>query len=114
MGPSAIRFRAGERAGLKALCKPSMIDTVLWIGSVAKLRPTEVGDVLILGTRQSYTVYAVGSVATARQNDFSHSELVVHVPTHAEAVDIARALVVPGGRIYLSDIDTGEWSEIAE
>jgi hypothetical protein len=89
-----------------------MIDTVDWIRSVEKEWPTEIGDVLILRTSQSYTVYAVGAVATAGQHDFSHSELVVHVPTHAEAVDIARALVAPAGRIYLLDIDSGEWSEI--
>ena len=76
--------------------------------------PTEIGDVLILRTRMSYTVYAVGSVAIAGQHDFSHSERVRHVGTHAEAVTTAKALIVPGGRIHLLDIDTGEWSEIAE
>ena len=82
--------------------------------------PTEIGDVLILRTSLSYTVYAVGSVVTAGQHDFSHSERVRHVATHAEAVETAKALVAgraerpgePGGRIYLLDIDTGEWSEI--
>jgi hypothetical protein len=28
-------------------------------------------------------------------------------------VTIAKTLVTPGGRIYLFDIDTAEWSEIA-
>ena len=75
--------------------------------------PTEIGDVLILRTSVSYTVYAVGSVATAGQHDFSHSEPVRHVSTHAEAVTTAKALVAPGGRIYLLDIDTAEWSQIS-
>ena len=75
--------------------------------------PTEIGDVLILRTSVSYTVYAVGSVAAAGQHDFSHSEPVRHVSTHAEAVTTAKALVVPGGRIYLLDIDTAEWSQIS-
>ena len=70
--------------------------------------PTEIGDVLILRTSQSYTLYAVGSVATAGQHDFSHSEPVRHVVTHAEAVTTAKALVAPGGRIFLRDIETGE------
>jgi hypothetical protein len=76
-------------------------------------RLTEIGDVLILRTSQSYTVYAVGSVATVGQRDFSHSEPVSHVETYAEAVTAAKALVVLGGRIHLLDIDTGEWSEIS-
>ena len=92
-----------------------MIDTVgFGLRSVAKQWPTEIGDVLILRTSQSYTVYAVGSVATAGQHDFSHSERVCHVATHAEAVTTAKALVVPGGRIHLLDIDTAEWSEISQ
>ena len=81
---------------------------------MTKQWPTEIGDVLILRTSQSYTVYAVGSVATAGQHDFSHSERVRHVLTLAEAVTTAKALVAPGGRIHLLDIDTGKWSEIAE
>src|SRR4030095_10220583 len=48
--------------------------------------PTKIGDVLILRTSRSYTVYAVGSVVTAGQHDFGHSEQVRHVITHAEAV----------------------------
>jgi hypothetical protein len=92
-----------------------MIDTVEFgLRSVAKQWPTEIGDVLILRTSQSYTVYAVGSVATSGQHDFSHSERVRHVATHAEAVMTAKALVVPGGRIHLLDIDTAEWSEISQ
>jgi hypothetical protein len=79
---------------------------------VATEWPTKIGDVLILRTSVSYTVYAVGSVATAGQHDFSHSEPVRHVSTHAEAVAIAKALVASDGRIYLLDIDTAEWSQI--
>jgi hypothetical protein len=36
-----------------------------------------------------------------------------HVTTFAEAVKTAKAIVAQRGRIYLLDIDTGEWSEIA-
>jgi hypothetical protein len=82
---------------------------------VAKQRqwPTEIGDVLILRTSRSYTVYAVGSVITAGQHDFGHSEQVRHVNTHAAAVSVAKAIVAPGGRIYLLNIDTAEWSPIS-
>jgi hypothetical protein len=79
---------------------------------VATQWPTEIGDVLILRTSTSYTVYAVGLVATAGQHDFSHAEPVRHVSTHAEAVTTAKALVGPGGRIYLLDIDTEKWSQV--
>jgi hypothetical protein len=83
-------------------------------GPVLKKWPTEIGDVLILRTSQSYTAYAVGAVVTGGQQDFSHSEQVRHVGTHAEAVETAKTLVAPGRHIYLSDIDTGEWSEILD
>ena len=75
--------------------------------------PTEIGDVLILRTSLSYTVYAVGPVATAGQTDFSHGQQTHYVTTHAEAVETAKAMVGPRGRIYLLDIDTAEWSEIS-
>jgi hypothetical protein len=78
---------------------------------VTRQWPTEIGDVLILRTSRSYTVYAVGSVVTAGQHDFSHSEQVRHVLTHAEAVTTARAMVASGGRIYLLDIDTAVVTE---
>jgi len=81
---------------------------------VAKQRPTEIGDVLILRTSLSYTAYAVGPVVTAGQQDFSRSQQVRHIATHDEAVAAAKALVAPGGRIYLLDIDTAEWSEISQ
>ena len=76
--------------------------------------PTEIGDVLILRTSVSYTVYAVGPVATPGQSDFSHGQQTHHVTTFAEAVKTAKVLVAPRGRTYLLDIDTGEWSEIAK
>jgi len=80
---------------------------------VAQQRPTEVGDVLILRSSQSFTVFVVGLVATAGQTDFSHQQQLDHVATHAQAVKTAKAIVAPHGKIYLVDIDTGEWSEIS-
>jgi hypothetical protein len=80
---------------------------------VAKSSPPEIGDVLILRTSVSYTVYAVGPVVTAGQTDFSHGQQPHHVTTFAEAVKAAKAIAAPRGRIHLLDIDTGEWSEIS-
>jgi ribosomal protein S3AE len=80
---------------------------------VVQKRPTEVGDTLILRTSRAYTVYVVGLVATAGQHDFSHRQQVRHVTTEAEAVKAAKATVAPHGKIYLRDIDSGEWSEIS-
>jgi hypothetical protein len=81
---------------------------------MAKQRPTEIGDVLILRTGLSYTAYAVGPVVTAGQQDFSHSQQVKHITTLEEALQAAQALVANKGRIYLLDIDTADWSEISE
>jgi hypothetical protein len=80
---------------------------------VPQLKPTKIGDVLVLRTRQSYTIYAVGAVARLGQQDFKEQAGVMHVPTHKEAVQAAKSLLGPEGRIYLLDIDTAEWSEIA-
>jgi hypothetical protein len=80
--------------------------------TVEKQSPTSIGDVLILRTSVSYTVYAVGPVSTDGQDDFSHSQQVIHVATHDEAITAAKALVSPHGRIHLLDIDTSEWSQI--
>ena len=61
-----------------------------------------------------YRLYAAAqAVARSGQQDFSRQQAVTHVQTHSDAVKIAMTLVAPGGRIYLFDIDTAEWSEIA-
>ena len=76
--------------------------------------PTRVGDILILRTRRSFTVYAVGAVSQEGQQDFGSHPFPAHVADDAVAVAMAKSLGTPGGRIFLSDIDTGEWSEIAD
>jgi hypothetical protein len=75
---------------------------------------TRIGDALILLTRESYTIFAVGVVSRSGQLDFSQSEDVAHVTTIILAVQAAKALVHPQGRIYLLDIDTQEWSELPQ
>jgi hypothetical protein len=67
-----------------------------------------------LRTDQSFTIYAVGPVAKDRQQDFSSHMNVTYVSDRAAAVAAAKALVVPGRRIFLWDIDTGDWSAISD
>jgi hypothetical protein len=76
------------------------------------------GDVLILQTTQSYTIYAVGRVSEEGQQDFSTTAnvkrpTVSYESDYAAAVVRAKALVDSGGRIFMLNIDTTEWSEIS-
>lgn len=75
--------------------------------------PTQVGDVLILWTSQSFAIYAVGLVSGDGQQDVHGAVNVEYVSDRAAAVAKAKALVVPGRRIFLLDIDTETWSEIS-
>jgi len=79
---------------------------------VAKL-PTQPGDVLILRTKKSFRVYAVGSVSHAGQEDFHNRQQVHYFAGRDAAVDAAAALIGRGGKIYLVDLDTAQWEEIA-
>jgi hypothetical protein len=81
---------------------------------VIKRIPTRIGDVLILRTRRSFTVYAVGAVSQDGQQDFGSHAFPAHRTDDAAALAMAKSLRTPGGRMFLSDIDTGEWSEITE
>ncbi len=74
--------------------------------------PAVVGDVLILCTRRSYTVYAVGLVTHNGQTDFRRKQTLYHFGREAEALRAAEGLVAHDGRIYLRDIDTGQQSVI--
>jgi hypothetical protein len=80
---------------------------------VAKLIPTKGGDVLILRTDQSFSTYAVGKVSKDGQQDFHSQTNVKYVSDRAAAEAEAKALVVRGRRIFLWNLDTGDWSEIA-
>jgi len=82
-------------------------------GVMVKRMPTHAGDVLILRTTQSYTIYAVGRVSKDGQQDFGSQTDITYAEGHAAAVAEAKALVAPGGRIFLQDIDTYEWSELS-
>jgi hypothetical protein len=79
---------------------------------MAKCIPTRLGDVLILRTTESYTIHAIGRVSKDGQQDFGTETKVEYEIDRAAAIAQARALVVPGRRIFFLDIDTGDWSQI--
>jgi hypothetical protein len=79
---------------------------------VAKHIPTKIGDVLILWTDASFTVYSVGHVFVDGQQDFAAQKNVRHERDRATAVAVAKTLVVPGRRVFIRNIDSDEWSEI--
>jgi hypothetical protein len=73
--------------------------------------PTRRGDVLILRTVQSFTIHVVGRVSEVGQQDFHGHTNLKYVSDYAATE--AKALVVPGRRIFFQNIDTGDWSEIS-
>jgi hypothetical protein len=79
---------------------------------MAKSIPTQVGDVLILWTSESFATYGVEQVSKDGQQDFRGAVNVKHVSDRVVAVAEAKTLVVPGRRIFLLNIDTDNWSEI--
>jgi hypothetical protein len=75
--------------------------------------PTRRGDVLILDTKDTnFRIHAVGPVANDGEQDFFTGMHVKYVRDRAAAVDAARAMALPGSRIFLRNLETGEWSEI--
>jgi hypothetical protein len=82
------------------------------VGVIVKRIPTHIGDVLILETTQSYTIYRVGKVSKDDQQDFGSQTDISYANDHASAVIQAKTLVARGRKIFLRNIDTGEWSEI--
>ncbi len=75
--------------------------------------PTERGDVLVLRTDHTFTLYAVGRVTKNGQQDFAAHAIVHYTKDQATALAEAKAMVGPGRRIFLEDIDTSEWSELS-
>jgi hypothetical protein len=75
--------------------------------------PTRLGDVLILRTDHSFTIHAVGLVTKDGQQDFDTHVNLKYEREYAAAVVDARALGVPGHRIFFRNIDTSDWSEIS-
>jgi hypothetical protein len=81
---------------------------------MVKRMPTQLGDVLVLSTDQSFRVHAVGRVSNDGQQDFRAPMNVTYVSDQPAAMAKAKALVLPGRRIFLQNIDTGHWSEISD
>ena len=77
---------------------------------MAERIPTQVGDVLILRTEQTFSIHAVGRVSRDGQQEFRDQTDVKYVGDRAAALAEARNLLVPGRRIFLLDMDSGEWS----
>jgi hypothetical protein len=76
--------------------------------------PTRRGDVLILLTAQTFTVHVVGLVTQDGQQDFQTSKNTTYVRERADAVAQAKACVMPEGRIFFRNLDSDQWSEIAQ
>ena len=74
--------------------------------------PTKLGDVLILRTATGVKIHAVGRVTRDGQQDFHAEPAPRYIVDHDEAVAVAQTLVRPGGRIFLINLDNGDWSEI--
>jgi hypothetical protein len=74
--------------------------------------PTRVGDVLILCTTRSFTVYTVGRVSKDHQQGFYSAMDVKFLHTKATAKVEAKALVSAKGQIFFRDIDTGKWAKV--
>jgi len=72
------------------------------------------GDVLILGTTKSFSVFVIGRVSRAGQQDFRGDVDLKYSSVRGTAEVAARALVTPGGRVYFRNLDTGDWSEISD
>ncbi len=72
--------------------------------------PTRFGDVIILVSSKAGSTHLVCPVATdAQQGGTADRHTVLGL---AAAEDKARSLVVPAGRIFLRDQDSGEWKEL--
>ena len=80
---------------------------------MAKLLPTTVGDVLILLSVQAAPIYAIGVITATGQQDFPARDGLHHEVTQAAALSVAKRLVAPGRRMFLRQLDTGAWFEIA-
>jgi hypothetical protein len=74
--------------------------------------PTPVGDVLILHTSSTFSVYAVGVITEDGQQGFNANMAVGHLSDRAAAVTRATRLRQSRRRIFFQNIDTHEWAEL--
>jgi hypothetical protein len=76
--------------------------------------PTRRGDVLILVTTVPPVAgYALATVCADGQQDFGAGVNETRLAGLGDAMKLATRLLVPGHRIWLSNLDTGEWSMVS-
>jgi hypothetical protein len=73
---------------------------------------TQLGDVLILATEQSFTIHAVGRVDRNGQQDFRNRMNIRYTVDRTTAILDAKNMVASGRRIFFRNLDTGTWIEI--
>ena len=73
--------------------------------------PTRLGDVLILTKEAAGSIHEVCPVSTDGQHGCTADRHTVS--GRPAALAKARSLVVPKGRIFLLDQDSGEWAELS-
>ncbi len=73
--------------------------------------PTRLGDVLILIRAAGGSIHEVCPVSADGQQGCTADRHTVS--GRSAAVEKARSLVVPTGRIFLVDQDSGEWAELS-
>lgn len=75
--------------------------------------PTDVGDVLIIQTTATFTNFAVGRVCSPGQQNFHGGAPITHLQGFGEALRYARSITEPAQKLFLMNLDNGEWSEIS-
>jgi hypothetical protein len=105
-------MRSDERAG-KFIMVLIHSQTRSEHGKAMTKIPTQIGDVLILRTDKAGSTHAVGAISKDDQQDFKGQSDLNYVSGRAAAEAAARSLVMPGGRIFFRNDDTGDWQEIS-
>ena len=83
------------------------------VGMSACVPRPQRGDVLILGTTKSFSVFAVGRVSHAGQQDFDGEAHAKYVDDRATAEAEAKPSSHQADGCTFRNLDTGEWSEIS-
>ena len=80
---------------------------------VANPIPTKRGDALVLYTKTTFVIHAIGRVRENGQQDFTGQHDVTHIAAREAALTKAKSLAQTGGRVFLRDIDNDQWLELA-
>ncbi len=75
--------------------------------------PTRLGDVIILTKAPAVSTHVVCPVKTDGQQGCTVDRHTA-VSGRPAAMARARSLVVPDGRIFLKDQDSGEWGQLSD